>query len=73
LPNRIGLILSGLAGTLTNTFFVLLGIFIFFSNVYQGNIELLLAGIVSVNSIAEMLIASLLTFTIIPRIESLKK
>lgn len=73
LPNQIGLILSGLTGTLTNTIFVLLGIFIFFSNVYQGNIELLLAGIVSVNSIAEMLIASLLTFTIIPRIESLKK
>ena len=73
LQNRAGLVLAGLAGTLTNTVFVLSGIFIFFSTVYNGNIQLLLASIVSVNSIAEMVIAAVLTATIVPALQKVKK
>ncbi|HFU4025100.1 TPA: ECF transporter S component [Streptococcus suis] len=73
LQNRAGLVLAGLAGTLTNTVFVLAGIFTFFSTVYNGNIQLLLASIVSVNSIAEMAIAAVLTATIVPTLQKVKK
>lgn len=66
IKNKKGLLLAGLTGTLTNTIFVLTGIFFLFSNVYAGDIKLLLASIVSFNSIAELTISGLLTIAIVP-------
>ncbi|GAA0057721.1 UNVERIFIED_CONTAM: ECF transporter S component [Streptococcus canis] len=71
--NKFGLIISGLVGSLTNTVFVLSGIFIFFSTVFGGNIKALLATIVSTNAIVEMIISALITFTLIPTLSKLKK
>lgn len=73
LSNRVGLVLSGLLGSLTNTFFVLGGIFIFFSSVFGGNIKALLAGVVSTNAIAEMVISAIVVTAIIPSLSKLKK
>ncbi|MCK1234719.1 ECF transporter S component [Streptococcus uberis] len=73
LSNRVGLVLSGLLGSLTNTVFVLGGIFIFFSSVFGGNIKALLAGVVSTNAIAEMVISAIIVTAIIPSLSKLKK
>ncbi|MWV53337.1 ECF transporter S component [Streptococcus uberis] len=73
LANRVGLVLSGLLGSLTNTVFVLGGIFIFFSSVFGGNIKALLAGVVSTNAIAEMVISAIIVTAIIPSLSKLKK
>ncbi|MCK1168520.1 ECF transporter S component [Streptococcus uberis] len=73
LSNRVGLVLSGLLGSLTNTVFVLGGIFIFFSSVFGGNIKALLAGVVSTNAIAEMVISTIVVTAIIPSLSKLKK
>ncbi|MGZ7244257.1 ECF transporter S component, partial [Streptococcus pyogenes] len=43
--NKAGLILAGAVGSMTNTVFVLSGIFLLFSSVYNGDIKLMLAGI----------------------------
>ena len=45
MKNKAGLILAGAVGSMTNTIFVLGGIFVLFSTVYNGNIQLMLAGI----------------------------
>ncbi|HEP1801900.1 TPA: ECF transporter S component [Streptococcus suis] len=71
--NKAGLGLAGLTGTLTNTIFVLSGIFIFFGGVFKGDIKAVLAAIVSVNSIAEMVIATILTLAIVPVLQKVKK
>ncbi|HFI2432174.1 ECF transporter S component [Streptococcus suis] len=73
MKNKKGLLLAGLTGTLTNTIFVLTGIFFLFSNVYAGDIKLLLASIVSFNSIAELTISGLLTIAIVPVLQKVKK
>ncbi|KXT75134.1 Substrate-specific component PanT of putative pantothenate ECF transporter [Streptococcus sp. DD10] len=73
LNNRVGLFLSGFVGSLTNTVFVLGAIFLFFSGVYQGNIQLLLAGILTTNSLLEMTISTVLTAAIVPKLEKLRK
>ena len=73
LRGRAGLIFAGAIGSLKNTIFVLGGIFIFFGNVYDGNIQLLLAGVISSNSIAELIISALLTLIIVPRLEKIKQ
>lgn len=73
LSDRVGLVLSGLLGSLTNTVFVLGGIFIFFSSVFGGNIKALLAGVVSTNAIAEMVISAIVVTAIIPSLSKLKK
>ncbi|MDQ8767899.1 ECF transporter S component [Streptococcus ruminantium] len=72
LTNKTGLLVAGLAGTLTNTIFVLTGIFVFFSSVYGGDIKILLTSIVSFNSIAELTISGLLTLTIVPILQKVK-
>ncbi|WP_165737306.1 ECF transporter S component [Streptococcus dysgalactiae] len=69
--NKFGLVLSGLVGSLTNTVFVLSGIFVFFSTVFGGNIKALLATIVSTNAIVEMIISALVAFTLIPTLSKL--
>lgn len=73
LHHRMGLILAGAVGSMTNTIFVLGGIFILFKDVYDGNIQAMLAGIVGTNAIAEMLIASFLTAVITPSLLKMKK
>ncbi|MEW4353912.1 ECF transporter S component [Streptococcus pneumoniae] len=73
LKNKLGLALAGGIGSLTNTIFVLSGIFFLFSNVYKGNIQLLLASVISTNSIAEVILSILLTVTIVPRLKKIQK
>ena len=73
MKNKAGLILAGAVGSMTNTIFVLGGIFVLFSSVYNGNIQLMLAGILGTNAIAEMIISAVLTVAIVPVIEKLKK
>lgn len=70
---QTGLFLAGIIGSMTNTIFVLGGIFVLFSSVYNGNIQAMLAGIVGTNAIAEMLISAFLTLAIIPTLEKIKK
>ncbi|EHJ55818.1 hypothetical protein HMPREF9318_00495 [Streptococcus urinalis FB127-CNA-2] len=72
ISNKFGLLISGAIGSLTNTVFVLSGIFIFFSSVYGGDIKLLLTGIISTNAIAEMIIASLVTVMVIPALKKIR-
>ncbi|MGT2771330.1 ECF transporter S component [Streptococcus marimammalium] len=71
IKGRVGLLVAGGIGSLTNTIFVLTGIFILFSSIYDGNIQKLLATVISSNSIAELIIASFMTSIIIPRIEKI--
>lgn len=71
LKGRAGLIFAGALGSLTNTVFVLGGIFFLFGNVFDGNIQKLLATVISTNSIAELIISALLTLVIVPRLEKL--
>ncbi|MBM7642010.1 ECF transporter S component [Streptococcus loxodontisalivarius] len=70
--DKLGLILAGAIGSLTNTIFVLGGIFILFSSVYNGNIQALLAIVLGTNSIAEMIIAAILTLIIVPRLKKIR-
>ena len=71
--NRFGLGLAGAIGSMTNTVFVLGGIFFLFADTYNGNIQALLATILGTNSIAEMIISILLTLSMVPRLEKLRK
>lgn len=71
--NKPGLILAGAIGSMTNTVFVLGGIFILFSTVYNGNLQAMLATILGTNALAEMVISSALTVAIVPMMEKLKK
>ncbi|MBM7636136.1 ECF transporter S component [Streptococcus saliviloxodontae] len=69
---KFGLLLSGAIGSMTNTVFVLGGIFILFANLYNGNIQALLAVILGTNAIAEMLISAFLTLAIVPTLQKIK-
>ena len=69
LQNSLGLMLSGVLGAFTNTFFVLLGI----PNFYSAGGKTLMATIFTINSVAEMVIAGLLTLSITPMLLRLKK
>ncbi|EJN93914.1 ECF transporter S component [Streptococcus ratti] len=73
MQNRLGLVLAGAVGSATNTVFVLTGIFVFFASVYGGNIQVMLAGIISANSIAELIISAALTAVTVPRLIKVKK
>ena len=73
LQNRLGLALSGVLGAFTNTFFVLLGIYFLIPNLYTAGGKTLMATIFTTNSIAEMIIAGLLTLSITPVLLRLKK
>lgn len=73
MKNKPGLVLAGAVGSMTNTIFVLGGIFILFSSVYNGDIRAMLALVLSANSISEMIISALLTVAIVPSLEKLKK
>ena len=73
MKNKPGLVLAGAVGSMTNTIFVLGGIFILFSSVYNGDIKAMLAFIFSANAISEMIISAILTVAIVPALEKLKK
>ena len=73
LQNRLGLTLSGVLGAFTNTFFVLLGIYFLIPNFYSAGGKTLMATIFTINSVAEMVIAGLLTLSITPMLLRLKK
>lgn len=66
MKTKPGLVLAGAVGSMTNTIFVLGGIFILFSSVYNGDIRAMLALVLSANSISEMIISALLTVAIVP-------
>ncbi|MDQ0221760.1 ECF transporter S component [Streptococcus moroccensis] len=73
LHHKTGLIIAGAIGSMTNTFFVLGGIFILFANVYSGDIQAMLAVVFGGNAIAEMLISAMLTLAIVPSLQKLAK
>jgi len=73
MENKPGLVLAGAVGSMTNTVFVLGGIFILFSAVYNGDIQAMLALVLSANSISEMVISAILTVAIVPALEKVKK
>ena len=73
LKNKTGLILAGAIGSLTNTIFVLGGIFLLFSNVYNGNIQTLLAVVLSANSTTELVVSAILTVCVVPILEKIRK
>lgn len=70
---RPGLFVAGAIGSLTNTLFVLGGIFFLFQHVYAGDINALLAAVFSQNALAEMIISSFLTAAIVPSLLKVKK
>ncbi len=72
-PKRIGLVVAGAIGSMTNTVFVLGSIFFLFSSIYNGDVKAMLATIIGTNSIAEMIIAAFLTAAIIPTLQKAKK
>ena len=72
LQNRLGLTLSGVLGAFTNTFFVLLGIYFLIPNFYSAGGKTLMATIFTINSVAEMVIAGLLTLSVTPMLLRLK-
>ncbi|KXT76522.1 ECF transporter S component [Streptococcus sp. DD12] len=63
-----GLFLAGAMGALTNTVFVLSGIFIFFQTVYQGDVMALLGAVFASNSIIELLVYAFVTMLVAPRV-----
>ncbi|MGT2883902.1 ECF transporter S component [Streptococcus ferus] len=73
LKNRFGLLCAGAVGSATNTVLVLSGIFIFFVQANNSNVKAFLATIVWSNSIAELLIATVVTVIAVPRLQKLKK
>ncbi|ASB96703.1 ECF transporter S component [Streptococcus equi] len=73
IKNELGLVLAGLVGSLTNTIFVLSGIFIFFPTASGDNVKTFLTTIVSGNAITEMIVSAIVTITLIPALSKLKK
>ncbi len=71
--NRKGLFIAGAIGSMTNTIFVLGGIFFLFSSVFDGNIQAMLATVLGTNSIAEMIISSVLTAALVPTLQKIQK
>lgn len=64
--NRFGAGLAAFVGTATNTLLVLSFIFLFFHDVTKQTFGALLASIITGNSIAEVIIAVILTMAIVP-------
>ncbi|MCS4487684.1 ECF transporter S component [Streptococcus sciuri] len=66
LHGKLALALAGAVGSVTNTIFVLLGIYIFFGHFYGNDFKNLLAVILSANSLVELIISIILTLAIVP-------
>lgn len=71
--NRLGAGLAAFVGTATNTVLVLGFIFIFFGTVTKETFGVLLTSIITGNSIAEVIIAIILTMAIVPVLEKARK
>lgn len=71
--NKFGLALSGALGSITNTIFVVTGIFILFSSIYKGDVKIMLASIVQANAIVEVIICATIVSLTVPRLEKLQK
>ncbi|MDR2834139.1 MAG: ECF transporter S component [Streptococcaceae bacterium] len=63
---KFSLIVVGGFGSIVNTIFVLGAIYWFFGNVLGWNLQIVLASIVATNSVAEMIVAAILTMMIAP-------
>ncbi|MGT2894973.1 ECF transporter S component [Streptococcus entericus] len=72
LHNTIGLGMAGAVGSMTNTLFVLGGIFFLFPDRFGGNVQSFLAAVLATNSLVEVAIATVLTMILVPRLRSLK-
>ena len=59
--NRTGLVTAAIVGSMTNTIFVLLGIYIFFGNIYGGSFQHFLALILTTNSLLLKLLLQFLS------------
>ena len=70
--NRTGLITAGIVGSMTNTVFVLSGIYLFFGNTFGRGIQHFLGLIVSTNSLIEVIATVLITSAVVPSLEKLK-
>ena len=70
--NRTGLITAGIVGSMTNTVFVLSGIYLFFGNSFGRGIQHFLGLIVSTNSLIEVIATVLITSAVVPALEKLK-
>ena len=70
--NRTGLITAGIVGSMTNTVFVLSGIYFFFGSQFKGGINDFLALIVSTNSLIEVIATVLITSAVVPALEKIK-
>ena len=70
--NRTGLITAGIVGSMTNTVFVLSGIYLFFGNSFGRGIQHFLGLIVSTNSLIEVIATALITSAVVPALEKLK-
>ena len=70
--NKFGIVIAGAIGSMTNTIFVLGGIFFLFANVYSGDIKALLAVVFGTNAIAEMIISAILTLAIVPKLQKIR-
>ena len=73
LHSRVGAGLAAFVGTATNTILVLSFIFIFFRSVTHQTFGALLTSIITGNSIAEVVIAVILTMAIVPVLEKVRK
>ncbi|SDB48036.1 Uncharacterized membrane protein [Streptococcus henryi] len=73
ISNKVGLTIAGAIGSMTNTIFVLGGIFLLFSNVYNGDIQALLAVVFSANALVEMVISAVITVALVPNLLKIKK
>ncbi|MGT2802610.1 ECF transporter S component [Streptococcus henryi] len=73
ISNKVGLTIAGAIGSMTNTIFVLGGIFLLFSNVYDGDIQALLAVVFSANALVEMVISAVITVALVPNLLKIKK
>ena len=58
---------------MTNTIFVLGGVFFIFSNVFNGDIKALLAAVFGTNAIAEMIASAILTAAVVPVLETQRR
>ncbi|MEI3304554.1 MAG: hypothetical protein V8R40_00100 [Dysosmobacter sp.] len=73
LRNRTGLITAGIVGSMTNTVFVLSGIYFFFGSQFKGGINDFLALIISTNSLIEVIATVLITSAVVPALEKIKQ
>lgn len=71
--NRFGAALAAFVGTATNTVLVLGFIFIFFRAVTKKTFGALLSAIITGNSIAEVIIAIILTMAIVPALQKSRR